>query len=184
MSFPARPIRKLLVANRGEIATRIINTAREYEPPIEVFTLACPSDTAHTVSLHTSRVLSLSEASDYLNIPLLISLVKKYGIDAVHPGYGFLSESAEFAQRMWEEAESMVVGPGWSILKKTGDKLAARRLAQACSVPVLPATTKPAQGLEEAQDFVNHFGQPIMIKEVDGGAGARYTSCTRTGRAW
>ena len=67
-----------------------------------------------------------------MNISALIDIVKKYEIDAVHPGYGFLSESDEFAKRVWEEAGAAVVGPGWDILAKTGDKLKARLLAEEC----------------------------------------------------
>jgi pyruvate carboxylase len=67
-----------------------------------------------------------------MNIQALVDIVKKHKIDAVHPGYGFLSELEEFSRRMWEEAEAVVVGPGWSILAKTGDKLKARLLAEEC----------------------------------------------------
>lgn len=67
-----------------------------------------------------------------MNIHVLIDIVKKYEIDAVHPGYGFLSESEEFSRRMWEEARAVVVGPGWGILANTGDKLKARLLAEEC----------------------------------------------------
>lgn len=67
-----------------------------------------------------------------MSITELIAVVNKYGIDTVHPGYGFLSESPEFARRMWDEAGAVVVGPGWGILEATGDKLRAKALAQAC----------------------------------------------------
>lgn len=68
-----------------------------------------------------------------MDISYLITLIKQHGIDAVHPGYGFLSESAEFARRAWEEAGAAVVGPGWGILEQTGDKLKARKLAEECA---------------------------------------------------
>ena len=67
-----------------------------------------------------------------MNIDVLIGIVKKHNIDAVHPGYGFLSESDKFSERMWKEANAVVVGPGWSILSDTGDKLKARQLAERC----------------------------------------------------
>lgn len=73
-----------------------------------------------------------------MNIKELVDLVKKHEIDAVHPGYGFLSESDEFSRRMWEDAGAVVVGPGWGILAKTGDKLKARMLAEECKSPVYP----------------------------------------------
>lgn len=69
-----------------------------------------------------------------MDIDAIIEIVKKHGIDAVHPGYGFLSESEEFAKRMWNEANSVVVGPGWGILANTGDKLKARALAESCKL--------------------------------------------------
>ena len=70
-----------------------------------------------------------------MNIDVLIGIVKKHNIDAVHPGYGFLSESDEFAERMWKDAGVVVVGPGWGILSNTGDKLKARQLAERCKYP-------------------------------------------------
>lgn len=76
--------------------------------------------------------MELQSAASYLNVEELVALVREHHIDAVHPGYGFLSESAEFAQRMWEEAGAVVVGPGWAVLSQTGDKLSARRLANEC----------------------------------------------------
>ncbi|KAJ4299316.1 hypothetical protein N0V90_004560 [Kalmusia sp. IMI 367209] len=106
-----------------------------------------------------------------MNIDALIDIVKKHEIDAVHPGYGFLSESAEFAKRMWNEASAVVVGPGWEILEATGDKLKARELAERCNVPVSPALLTPTSSHEEITDFASRVGYPIIVKAVDGGAG-------------
>lgn len=97
--------------------------------------------------------------------------MKKYGIDTIHPGYGFLSESAEFAQRLWQEANCIVIGPGKDVLSRTGDKLKARGLAQACDVPVLPATTKPTSDVSEVVAFAKKVGFPVIVKAVDGGGG-------------
>ncbi|OMP86585.1 Pyruvate carboxylase, partial [Diplodia seriata] len=107
----------------------------------------------------------------YMDIPHLITLIKQHGIDAVHPGYGFLSESAEFARRVWEEADAAVVGPGWEILEQTGDKLKARKLAEECSVPVTPALLHPTSSIPTLGAFARSTGYPIMIKAVDGGGG-------------
>ena len=74
-----------------------------------------------------------------MDIPALVALVKKHEIDAVHPGYGYLSESAEFSKRMWDEAGAVVIGPGWEILHQTGDKLRARELAEQCIPPFDPS---------------------------------------------
>ncbi|KAL9051022.1 MAG: hypothetical protein Q9162_006287 [Coniocarpon cinnabarinum] len=170
MSLP-RPIRNLLVANRGEIAVRIINTAREHDPPLSVFTVFTPNDTAHTLSLPPSHALELSSVKDYLDIALIISLAKQHHIDAVHPGYGFLAESADFASQMWAQARVTVIGPGADILACTGDKLAARALAEECDVPVLPAMTQPVKQAEDVRAFVDKFGLPVILKAVDGGGG-------------
>ncbi|KAI1751030.1 PycA protein [Xylaria castorea] len=164
---PRGPIKRLLVANRGEIAKRIIECARELS--IETFALITPDDTSH--ALGASHALPLSSPASYLDIPTLIDIGKQHAIDAVHPGYGFLSESAEFAQRMWNEAKIAVIGPGWDILSKTGDKLAAKLLAEQCDVPTLPAMDKPTARIIEARDFARKIGFPIMLKAVDGGGG-------------
>lgn len=164
---PRRAIKRLLVANRGEIAKRIIDCARELS--IETFALATSDDTSH--ALGPAHVLSIPSPSSYLDISALVEIVKQHGIDAVHPGYGFLSESADFARRMWDEAGVAVIGPGWDILSKTGDKLAAKLLAQQCEVPTLPAMDKPVTGLEEVRHFAKNIGFPIMLKAVDGGGG-------------
>lgn len=114
-------------------------------------------------------MLSLSSSSDYLNTSAIVGLVKQHQIDAVHPGYGFLSESAEFARRVWEEAGAVVVGPGWDILENTSDKLGARLLAVECGVPVLPGTGVPTGTMDDIKDFAETEGFPIMLKAVDGG---------------
>jgi pyruvate carboxylase len=98
-------------------------------------------------------------------------VVKGHGIDAVHPGYGFLSESAEFAKRIWQEANAVVIGPGWETLARTGDKLQARLLAEQCNVPVLSALRVPTDRFEDVQQFGAQVGYPIVVKAVDGGGG-------------
>ncbi|KAI1164153.1 PycA protein [Nemania serpens] len=164
---PQRAIKRLLIANRGEIAKRIIDCARELS--IETFALVTSDDTSH--ALGAAHVLSIPSPASYLNISALVEIVKQHEIDAVHPGYGFLSESADFARRMWDEAGVAVIGPGWDILSKTGDKLAAKLLAQQCDVPTLPAMDKPITRAEEIRHFVRDIGFPIMLKAVDGGGG-------------
>jgi hypothetical protein len=141
---PPTPIRRLLVANRslpsplprpqlthprGEIATRIISSARELD--IETYAIYISGDSSH--AFKASHAIELPSAATFINIDALVGIAKKHKIDAVHPGYGFLSESDVFAQRMWEEAGAAVVGPGWSILASTGDKLKARELAETCA---------------------------------------------------
>ena len=151
---------------RGEIAKRIIDCARELS--IETFALVTPNDISHALS--AAHILPITSPASYLNIDFLIGISKQHGVDTVHPGYGFLSESADFAQRMWTEAGVVVVGPGWDILRKTGDKIAAKSLAQQCNVPTLPAMDIPTSDLEDIRNFVK-AGYPVMLKAVDGGGG-------------
>ncbi|EPE33766.1 Glutathione synthetase ATP-binding protein [Glarea lozoyensis ATCC 20868] len=162
-----RPIKRLLIANRGEIATRILSTTRELSIP--TYTLHTPSDTLHTH--HSTHSIALPSPSSYLDISHLITLVKHYAIDTIHPGYGFLSESAEFSQRMLTEANCHVIGPGPAILSRTGDKLQARALAQECNVPVLPALQNPTSSPSDVETFAQKVGYPIVVKAVDGGGG-------------
>ncbi|KAF2963720.1 hypothetical protein GQX73_g9850 [Xylaria multiplex] len=166
-SPPRRPIKRLLIANRGEIAKRIVDCARELS--IETFTLTTSGDTSHAFG--ATHLLSIPSAASYLDITALIKIVKQHSIDAVHPGYGFLSESADFARRMWDEAGAVVIGPGWDILRKTGDKLAAKLLAQQCGVPTLPAMDKSTARVEDVRHFARKIGFPIMLKAADGGGG-------------
>jgi pyruvate carboxylase len=162
-----RNIRNLLVPNRGEIAQRILQAGRELS--LVTYALTTPNDTSH--ARYATHTISLPSPAAYLDIELLISICKEHSIDAVHPGYGFLSESAEFAKRMWEEAGVMVVGPGAALLARTGDKIKARELASECGVPVLPALGSPTRDLEVLKKFAGEIGYPLMIKAVDGGGG-------------
>ncbi|KAG9187504.1 hypothetical protein G6011_05375 [Alternaria panax] len=164
---PQRPIKRLLIANRGEIATRIISSARELG--IETYAIYISGDDSHAV--RANHAIKLPSASTFMSIDGLIDLIKKHEIDAVHPGYGFLSESENFSKRLWKEAGAVAVGPGWGILSSTGDKLRARQLAEQCGVPVSPALQHPTNKVEDVQRFVSEVGFPIMVKAVDGGGG-------------
>ncbi|KAK2742762.1 hypothetical protein FQN55_007703 [Onygenales sp. PD_40] len=167
---PARPIKRLLVANRGEIAVRILQAAREL-PDIETFALYTTEDRSHCDLGAPDHALILPSPSSYMDISLLVQLARDNSIDTVHPGYGFLSESAEFARRMWEEAGTKVIGPGWEVLAQTGDKLQAKELAEACSVPILKAMKTPTSDLDLIGRFAAEVGYPVMVKAVDGGGG-------------
>jgi pyruvate carboxylase len=131
--------------------------------------LYTPDDVSHCSN--SAHAIPLPSPSSYLDISKLIEIVKEHGIDAVHPGYGFLSESAGFSEAMWKEANVIVIGPGWEILARTGDKLQARSLADQCNVPVLPALQVPTDSIEHMQKFAVDFGYPVIIKAVDGGGG-------------
>jgi len=162
----ARPIHKLLVCNRGEIATRILASARELN--IETYAVYTDNDVSHTYN--AAHAIRLKSPSSYMDVTELVELAKAHHIDAVHPGYGFLSESSELARRM-AEIDVLVVGPGAEHLDRTGDKLRARLLAEECGVPVLPAFTQPTGDVEQVREFASRNGLPVMVKAVDGGGG-------------
>lgn len=153
----------------GEIAVRVIGTALEMD--LEVYALLTEGDETHAANVGPDHVIKLPSPSSYTNIDLLIDIAKQHKIDAIHPGYGFLSESADFARRMWGEAGVLVIGPGWEVLERTGDKLQARLLALECSVPVLPELGGTTNDTEAVMKFAERVGYPVMIKATDGGGG-------------
>ena len=162
-------IRHLLVANRGEIALRILRCATD----LGVRTLAVASaDDATALHLRhadATHALPGSGPAAYLDSAALLAAARQAGCDAVHPGYGFLSESADFA-RACAAAGLRFVGPTPEQLVLLGDKAQARALAQRCGVPVLPGTSA-AVTRDEAHAFLQALGQPVMIKALAGGGG-------------
>ena len=161
----------LLIANRGEIAIRIARAAAE----LGLRTVAVFSDD-DAQSLHTRKTdealpLGGSGPAAYLDAGRIVELAKQTGCEAVHPGYGFLSENADFARRCAEAGISFV-GPRPDILELFGDKVQARALAQRCDVPILPGTTQPTS-LDEARAFFASLGDggAMLIKAVAGGGG-------------
>ncbi|MCW5745201.1 MAG: carbamoyl-phosphate synthase large subunit [Alphaproteobacteria bacterium] len=164
-------IRKLLIANRAEIAIRIARTAAE----MGIATVGVYSEddatSLHTRKVDTARPLSGSGPAAYLDIGQIVAAAREAGCDAVHPGYGFLSENADFAQRC-AEAGLTFVGPRPETLAAFGDKARARALAQACKIPVPRGTSGPTS-LDEARLFIESLGAggPVMLKAVAGGGG-------------
>jgi len=169
----------LLVANRGEIAIRIMRAAAE----LGIRTLAIYSEddatTLHTRKADEARPLRGAGAAAYLDLEQIIAIAKAAGCDAIHPGYGFLSENAKFAHRCAEEGIRFV-GPRAEILKLFGDKVQARLLAERAGVPVLPGTSG-ATSLKEAKEFLAALGAggAMMIKAVAGGGGRGIRAVTK-----
>jgi pyruvate carboxylase len=155
-----------LLPSRGEIAARIISSARELN--LETYAVYTTNDISHTYN--AAHAISLSSPAAYTDVSEILRVVQEHHIDAVHPGYGFLSESSLLASKM-AEIDVMVVGPGAENLDRTGDKLQARLLAEQCHVPVLPALTTPTGDVEVVRAFVEKNGLPVMVKAVDGGGG-------------
>ncbi|KAJ9641284.1 hypothetical protein H2204_002962 [Knufia peltigerae] len=163
---PPASIKRLLIANRGEIAIRIISTARE----LGIHTVAIYTADDENHAIHADEAVRLKSPEDFMNSKLLTQLCLDYRIDSVHPGYGFLSENADFAESL-EAVGIRFVGPTPEILRRTGDKTTARALAESCAVPVLPALKEPISSLNDASSFISGNGYPLMIKAVDGGGG-------------
>ena len=163
--------KSLLIANRGEIAIRIIRAAAEMG--IRTVTVFPDDDSTslHTRKADLARRLSGAGAAAYLDGEQIIALAKETGCDAIHPGYGFLSENAGFARRCAIEGITFV-GPRAEILELFGDKLQARRLAERCGVPILRGSSG-ATSLDEARHFFSSLGKgaSMMIKAVAGGGG-------------
>jgi len=173
MPPPQRRIQRILVCNRGEIAIRILQCCRELPNPPVTYALYTDNDTTHISLGRPDHAIRLPSPAGFMDIPYLVGLVKHFPdkIDAIHPGYGFLSESADFCKTMWDQAGVAVIGPGWEVLERTGDKLLAKALAVECEVPVLQAMSKSTSSVEEVASFARKNGFPIMIKSVDGGGG-------------
>jgi Acetyl/propionyl-CoA carboxylase, alpha subunit len=164
-----REIRKVLIANRGEIANRIIWTCKE----MGIKTVAVYSE-ADREALHVrfaDEAICIGpppSAQSYLNIPAIISAAEITNADAVHPGYGFLAESATFA-KVCEDCNIKFIGPKPDVIAMMGDKVEARRTMKAAGVPILPGTSEPVQAADEVKELVNVIGFPVIIKAAAGG---------------
>ena len=169
---------KVLVANRGEIAIRVFR--------------ACYDLGLHTVAMYSNEDINAlfrtkadeayligenkSPLGAYLDIPSIIDLAKRRGVDAIHPGYGFLSENADFA-RACEENGITFIGPNSTILGQMGDKLTAKAIALACDVPTIPGSKTPLKDGEEALAKAKEYGFPIILKAAGGGGGRGMRKC-------
>jgi pyruvate carboxylase len=167
-----KAIRKLLAANRSEIAIRIFRAANElglrtvgiYSQEDRLALHRFKADEAYQVGAGKGPVVA------YLDIAGIVALAKEKGVDAIHPGYGFLSENPEFA-RACERAGIVFVGPTPELLELLGDKTAARRLADSAGVPVLPGTEESISSSAEARKFAVSIGYPVIVKAAMGGGG-------------
>ncbi|RLK24436.1 acetyl-CoA carboxylase biotin carboxylase subunit [Micromonospora sp. M71_S20] len=164
-------IESLLVANRGEIARRIIRTARR----LGVRAIAVHSEADAGLPFVTEAdeavcVGPANPAQSYRNVEAVLAAAKSTGAQAIHPGYGFLSENADFARTV--EASGLIwVGPGADAITAMGDKINARNLMAAAGVPVAPGTTDPAADLDAAVAAAAEIGYPVMVKAAAGGGG-------------
>ncbi|MFL5892782.1 MAG: acetyl/propionyl/methylcrotonyl-CoA carboxylase subunit alpha [Solirubrobacterales bacterium] len=162
---------KVLVANRGEIAIRVMRTLKEMGiVSVGVYSEA-DRDTPHVAEADEAHLLGPAvPAESYLNIEKLIDTAQKAGAQAVHPGYGFLAENADFA-RACEEAGVVFIGPPASAIDAMGSKTKARELMSEAGVPIVPGTTSPAESVKEAKKQAKEIGYPIACKAAGGGGG-------------
>ena len=164
-------IQKVLVANRGEIALRVMRTCRE----MGISTVAVFSDPDRT-ALHVryaDEAIALggeTSAESYLVIDKIVDAAKRTGACAIHPGYGFLSENPVFARRLDDEG-IILIGPRPEAMEAMGHKTKARDVMMAADVPVVPGSEGPVAGPDEAVAEAQHIGFPIMVKAAAGGGG-------------
>ncbi len=171
-SIKMRPIKKLLVANRSEIATRVFRSA--YELGIRTVAIFTHEDRYALHRFKADEAYLIGKPGEpiraYLDIGQIIHLAKKQGVDAIHPGYGFLSEKAEFAQAC-EDQGIQFVGPPVRVLQQLGDKTAAHKLAQQAAVPVLGGSDDPIRDPQEGLAIATKLGFPVILKAAHGGGG-------------
>jgi acetyl-CoA carboxylase biotin carboxylase subunit len=164
-------IESVLVANRGEIARRIIRTAKRLG--IRAIAVYSEADSELPFVLEADEAVLIGPANpaeSYRNTQAILDAAKKTGAKAIHPGYGFLSENAAFASAV-TEAGIVWIGPSAEAITAMGDKINARNLMQAAGVPVAPGTTDPAHSIESALEAVETIGYPVMVKAAAGGGG-------------
>lgn len=163
-------LEKVLVANRSEIALRIVRACQELEVPSVAVYSDADAEALHVrIADEAVHIGPPPAGKSYLNIEALIDAAKETGADAIHPGYGFLAENASFAAAC-EEAGLTYVGPSSGAIEKLGDKSAARRIAQEADVPVVPGSEEIASA-DEAVEAVEEIGYPVMVKAAAGGGG-------------
>ena len=164
-------MKRVLIANRGEIALRVIRACRDHGLESVAVYSEEDRDSLHAKNADFAYSLDGVVAKDtYLNIPKIIALAKTSGADAVHPGYGFLSENADFAQAVLD-AKLIWIGPSPAAISALGDKVSARRIASAAGAPLVAGTKDPVTDAEEIVAFAREYGLPVAIKAAFGGGG-------------
>ena len=171
MAFNPRKFKKILIANRGEIACRIIWTCKE----MGIKTVAVHSDVDRD-SLHVrfadeaACIGPAPSAQSYLNIPAIISTAEIFNVDAIHPGYGFLAESAYFAE-ICEACNIKFIGPSANVIRLMGDKIEARRAMNKAGLPIVPGSKSGVTSEEEGIKVARDIGYPVIVKASAGGGG-------------
>ena len=163
--------RKILVANRGEIAVRIIRALREAGiGSVAVYSDADRASLAVRLADEAAHLGPAPSSQSYLRIDRILDAARRHGADAIHPGYGFLSENAEFAEAC-DAAGIVFIGPPAAAIRKMGSKTSARQVAIAAGAPVVPGTEKPLGEMAEARKIAAEIGYPVLLKASAGGGG-------------
>ncbi len=163
--------RKILIANRGEITVRIIRACRDLEiSSVAVFSEADASALHVRLADEAYCIGPAPSSQSYLNIGAIVAAAKTANAEAIHPGYGFLAENAEFARAI-KAAGLTFIGPTPEAMAVMGSKTSARRAAVDAGVSVVPGTTESLQSFDQARETANRFGYPVMLKAVAGGGG-------------
>ncbi|OIK10362.1 acetyl-CoA carboxylase biotin carboxylase subunit [Bacillus sp. MUM 116] len=163
--------KKVLIANRGEIAGRVIRTCKSLGIQTVAVYSEADKDSLHVKAADEAFLLGEAKVSEsYLNIDKIIEIARHSGAEAIHPGYGLLSENAEFARRCEEEG-IVFIGPSPEVISKMGSKIEARKLMEIAGVPVVPGITSPLDDEEEAVETARIIGYPVMLKASAGGGG-------------
>ena len=163
--------KKILIANRGEIAVRIIRACKEWG----ISTVAIHSDVDRN-SMHVRLadesicVGSHNPTNSYLNIPSILSAIELTNSEAVHPGYGFLSENSEFA-KILEDNKIKFIGPSSKLIKMMGDKIQAKKIAKKHGLPIIEGSEGGVSNINEAKKIIKNIGLPVLIKAAGGGGG-------------
>jgi len=164
-------MKRVLIANRGEIAVRVIRACSDHGVESVAVYSETDRDSMHAQMADSAYSLSgTTAAQTYLNIEKLIAIAKKSGADAVHPGYGFLSENADFAQAVID-AGLIWIGPPPAAIRALGDKVSARKIAAKAGAPLVAGTADPVDSHEEIIAFAKEYGLPVAIKAAHGGGG-------------
>ena len=162
---------KILIANRGEIAVRVIRACEEMG--IQTVAIYSKADrlAPHVLKATEAYCVGPAPSSEsYLNTKKILSIIEEKDVDAVHPGYGFLSENCDFSQAVIDIGATWI-GPSTEAIATMGDKITARKLAKSVNAPIIPGTTKPIEDFDEALQIATKIGFPVLVKAAGGGGG-------------